>query len=146
MATSSKRSGFGRGLLETWHTGVGIGIAGVIPMILLSTVVGGQDLFPLFGLIPYAVAWGLLYAGLASIDQIRRLAAAPRTGAPMGVAYGFLVWWGPQIGKPFGEYVSVNGAMQAAAFGLVVGLLYAYSVTGSGGPEASVLAAGEQSG
>ncbi|PSP94487.1 hypothetical protein BRC84_04215 [Halobacteriales archaeon QS_1_68_44] len=146
MATSTRTDGVGRGLLETWHTGVGIGIAGVIPMILLSTVVGGQDLFPLFGLIPYAVVWGLLYAGLASIDRIRRLAADPRTGAPMGVAYGFLVWWGPQIGKPFGEYVSVNGAMQAAVFGLVVGFLYAYSVTGSGGSEASVLAAGEQSG
>ena len=146
MATSNKRSGFGRGLLETWHTGVGIGIAGVIPMILFSTVVGGQDLFPLFGLIPYAVAWGLLYAGLASVDRIRRLAAKPRTGAPMGVAYGFLVWWDPQVGKPLGEYVSVNGAVQAAAFGLVVGLLYAYSTRGSGGPEASVLAAGEQSG
>ena len=60
MATSNERNGFGRGLLETWHTGVGIGIAGVIPMIAFSVVVGGQDLFPLFGLIPYAVAWGLL--------------------------------------------------------------------------------------
>ena len=82
MATSTRTDGVGRGLLETWHTGVGIGIAGVIPMILFSTVVGGQDLFPLFGLIPYAVAWGLLYAGLASVDRIRRLAAAPRTAAP----------------------------------------------------------------
>ena len=76
----------------------------------------------------------------------RRLAAKPRTGLPLGVAYGFLVWWGPQVGKPLGEYVSVNAAMQAAAFGAVVGLLYAYSVTGPGGPETSVLAAGEQSG
>ena len=146
MATSTRTDGVGRGLLETWHTGVGIGIAGVIPMILFSTLVGGQDLFPLFGLIPYAVAWGLLYAGLASIDRVRRLAADPRTGAPMGVAYGFLVWWGPQVGKPLGEYMSVNGAVQAAAFGLVVGLLYAYSARGPGGPEASVLAASEQSG
>ena len=58
MATSNKRDEFGRGLPETWHTGVGIGIAGVIPMILFSTVVGGRDLFPLFGLISYAVLWG----------------------------------------------------------------------------------------
>jgi hypothetical protein len=115
-------------------------------MIVFSTVVGGQDLFPLFGMIPFAVAWGLLYAGLASVDRIRRLAAKPRTGLPLGVAYGFLVWWGPQVGKPLGEFVSVNAAIQAAAFGAVVGLLYAYSVTGPGGPETSVLAAGEQSG
>jgi len=146
MATSTSTDGVGRGILETWHTGVGVGIAGVIPMIVFSTVVGGQDLFPLFGMIPYAVAWGLLYAGLASVDRIRRLAAKPRTGLPLGVAYGFLVWWGPQVGKPLGEYVSVNAAIQAAAFGAVVGLLYAYSVTRPGGPETSVLAAGEQSG
>ena len=145
MATSNERNGFGRGLLETWHTGVGIGIAGVIPMIVFSVVVGGRDLFPLFGLIPYAVLWGLLYVGAASVARIERLAADPRTGAPMGVAYGFLVWWGPQVGKPLGEYVSVNAAVQAAAFGLVVGLLYACSTAAPGG-RASVLAAGEQSG
>ena len=145
MATSTSSDGVGRGLLETWHTGVGVGIAGVIPMIVFSTVVGGQDLFPLFGMIPFAVAWGLLYAGLASVDRIRRLAAKPRTGLPLGVAYGFLVWWGPQVGKPLGEYVSVNAAIQVAAFGAVVGLLYAYSVTGPGSPGASILAADEQS-
>ena len=145
MATSGRTDGVGRDVLEAWHTGVGIGIAGVIPMIAFSVVVGGQDLFPLFGLIPYAVLWGLLYAGAASVARLERLAANPRTGAPMGVAYGFLVWWGPQVGKPLGEYVSVNGAVQAVAFGLVVGLLYAYSARGPGG-QASVLAAGEQSG
>ena len=63
----------------------------------------------------------------------------------MGVAYGLLVWWGPQVGKPLGEYASVDGAVQAAAFGLVVGLLYTYSTTAPGG-RTSVLAAGEQSG
>ena len=40
MATSTSTDGVGRGLLETWHTGVGIGIAGVIPMIVFSTMVG----------------------------------------------------------------------------------------------------------
>ena len=114
-------------------------------MIAFSVAIGGQDLFPLFGPIPYAVLWGLLYAGVASVARIERLAADPRTGAPMGVAYGFLVWWGPQVGKPLGEYVSVDGAVQAAAFGLVVGLLYAYSTTAPSG-QTPVLAAGEQSG
>ena len=114
-------------------------------MIAFSVVVGGQDLFPLFGLIPYAVLWGLLYAGVASVARIERLAADPRTGAPMGVAYGFLVWWRPQVGKPLGEHVSVDGAVQATAFGLVVGLLYAYSTTAPSG-QTPVLAAGEQSG
>ena len=41
MATSTRTDDVSHGLLETWHTGVGIGIAGVIPMILFSTVVGG---------------------------------------------------------------------------------------------------------
>ena len=135
----------GRGVLEAWHTGVGVGVAGVIPMIAFSAVVGGQDLFPLFGLIPYAVLWGLLYAVVASVDRLKRVAANPRTGASMGVAYGFLVWWGPQVGKPLGEYASVDGAVQAAAFGLVVGLLYAYSTAAPSG-QTPVLAAGEQSG
>ena len=89
--------------------------------------------------------WGLLYVGVASVARIERLATDPRTGAPTGIAYGFLVWWGPQIGKPLGEYASVDGAVQVAAFGLVVGLLYAYSTTAPGG-QAPVLAAGEQSG
>ena len=145
MATSTSTDGVGRGLLETWHSGVGVGIAGVIPMIVFSTVVGGQDLFPLFGMIPYAVAWGLLYAGLALVARIRRVAATLRIGLPLGVAYGFLVWWSPQVGKPLGEYASVDGAVQAAVFGLVVGLLFAYSTAAPGG-RASVLAAGEQSG
>ena len=55
MAASRRTEGVGRGVVETWHTGVGIGVAGVIPMIAFSVVVGGQDLFSLFGLIPYAV-------------------------------------------------------------------------------------------
>ena len=60
MATSTETDDVSRGVLKAWHTGVGIGIADVTPMIAFSVVVGGQDLFPLFGLIPYAVAWGLL--------------------------------------------------------------------------------------
>ena len=58
MATSRRTDDVSRGVLETWHTGVGIGIAGLIPMIAFSAVVGGRDLFPLFGLIPHAVLWG----------------------------------------------------------------------------------------
>ena len=135
----------GRGVVEAWHTEVGIGIAGVVSMIAFSVAIGGQDLFPLFGLTPYVVFWGLLCAGVASVARIERPAADPRTGAPTGVAYGFLLWWRPQVGKPLGEYALVDGAVQIAAFGLVVGLPYAYSTTAPSG-QASVLAAGEQSG
>ncbi len=127
MATNTANPGLGAGLLDAWHTGAGLGIAGVIPMIAYSTVVGGKDLFPLFGLIPFAVLWGLLYVALTRIDRIDRAASRPATGAALGVVYGFLVWWGPQVGKPVGEYVSVDAAVHAAAFGLVVGLLYALS-------------------
>jgi hypothetical protein len=129
MATSTATRKYGRGIVDAWHTGVGIGIAGVIPMILFSVVVGGKDLFPLFGLIPYAVLWGLLYVAATRLNPVERLATDPRTGVPLGVAYGFLVWWGPQVGKPVGEYVSVEAAVQATVFGAVVGLVYAYSST-----------------
>lgn len=127
MATNTGTLALGRGVLDAWHTGVGIGIAGVIPMVLYSTTVGGKDLFPLFGLIPFAVVWGLLYVALTRIELVDRVASTPATGVPLGVVYGFLVWWGPQVGKPVGEYVSVGAAVHAAAFGAVVGLLYALS-------------------
>jgi len=132
MATSTGTEGVGRGILETWHTGVGIGIAGVIPMIAFNVLVGGKDLFPQFGLIPFAVLWGLMYVALTRIGPVERLASKPTTGTLLGVAFGFVVWWGPQMGKPIGEFVSVNAAVQAAAFGAVVGLLYALSTAGSG--------------
>ena len=94
---------------------------------------------------PLDFCFGPSLKGRRSVDRLKRVAANPRTGAPTGVAYGFLVWWGPQVGKPLGEYVSVNAAIQAAAFGAVVGLLYAYSVTRPGSPGASILTADEQS-
>jgi hypothetical protein len=137
MATSTKRHGIGSDFLDAWHTGVGIGIAGVIPMMAFSTVVGGKDLFPQFGLIPFAVFWGLLYVALTRIGPVERLAANLKTGVPLGVVYGFLVWWGPQAGKPVGEFVSVDAAVQVAAFGAVVGLLYALSTAGPGLVEGS---------
>jgi hypothetical protein len=45
----------------------------------------------------------------------------------LAVVYSFVVWWGPQVGKPIGEYITVNGAIQVALFGVVIGLVYAYS-------------------
>ena len=99
----------------------------MIPMILFSAVVGGKDLFPLFGLVPFAVLWGLVYAAGATVDRIEWLATDIRTAIPLGVVYGFVVWWGPQVGKPIGVYVTVNGAIQVALFGGVVGAVYAYS-------------------
>jgi len=88
----------------------------------------GNELFPAFGLVPFAVLWGVLYAGLASIDRIQRLAATPRTGVPLGVAYSALAWIGPQFGEPIGQGTfTVNGAVQVVLFGAVLGPVYAYS-------------------
>lgn len=126
MASALKREWLRRDLIGRWHVGVGIGIAGVIPMILFS-VLQGQELFPLFGLIPFAVVWGIIYAGIARIERISQLASTPQTGVLLGILYSFLVWWGPQVGKPIGEYITVNGAIQLVAFGIVLGLVYAHS-------------------
>jgi hypothetical protein len=120
------RDGLGGDLVGKWHTGVGTGIAGVIPIILFS-VWQGNELFPLLGLVPFAVLWGVVYAGVNTIDRLEELASTPRTGALLGVVYSFLVWWGPQVGKPIGEYITVNNAIQVALFGIVLGVVYAYS-------------------
>lgn len=127
MAAQTPKDDLGSRVIGTWHVGVGTGIAGVIPMILFNNFVLGKELFQLFGLIPFAVLWGLVYAAISEIDQIEQYATDPRTALPLGIIYGFVVWWGPQIGKPVGEYVSVNGAIQVVLFGIVVGLVYAYS-------------------
>jgi hypothetical protein len=127
MATATPIDSYGRAIVGKWEAGVGIGVAGVIPMIVFSSVLMGKELFPLFGLLPFAMLWGILYVGLATFDHVNPLAANPLTGVPLGVVYGFLVWWGPQVGKPVGEYVSVNGVVQVVLFGAIVGLLYAYS-------------------
>lgn len=127
MALDSPPNNHGQRVIGSWHIGVGTGIAGVIPMILYATLIQGKELFPLFGLIPFAVLWGLVYVGIASIDQLHQLANNLRTALPMGIIYGFAVWWGPQVGKPLGEYISMNSTIQVVLFGVVVGLLYAYS-------------------
>lgn len=97
-------------------------------MILYNLVWRGEDLFLLFGLLPYAMLWRLLYVAIASIDRIEQLASTTTTGVVMGILYSFLVWMGPQLGKPLGEGVfTVGGAMQVVAFGVVLGLVYACS-------------------
>ena len=128
MASTTSTADLRRRALGTWHIGVGAGIAGVIPMILYHSAWLGNELFPAFGLFPYAVLWGVIYAGLASTDRIARLATTPRTGVPLGLAYSVLVWVGPQAGKPIGQGAyTVDGAVQVVLFGTVLGLVYAYS-------------------
>lgn len=127
MASATAARDWIRLIVGTWNRGVGAGIAGVIPMILFNHLWLGKELFPLFGIIPFAVLWGVLYAGIATLDRIKQVATAPRTGIILGIIYGFLVWWGPQVGKPMKEYLTVNGAIQVVFFGVVLGLVYAYS-------------------
>jgi hypothetical protein len=126
MPSALARDGLGGVIVGKWHVGVGSGIAAVIPMILYS-VLQGQELFPLFGLIPFAVLWGTVYAGVATLDRVEQFVTEPGTGLLVGTVYSVLVWWGPQVGKPIGEYVSVGSAVQIVLFGVVLGLVYAYS-------------------
>jgi hypothetical protein len=126
MSSALAQDGLGGVIVGKWHVGVGSGIAAVIPMILYS-VVQGQELFPLFGLVPFAVLWGTVYAGIATFDRVERVATEPRTGVLVGTIYSVLVWWGPQVGKPIGEYITVNSAIQIVLFGVVLGLVYAHS-------------------
>lgn len=128
MAPKTGATDIGRVVVGTWQRGVGAGVAAVIPMITDNVVLGGKELFLQFGLIPFAVLWGVLYAGLARHDRVERLAARPLTGVGLGTAYSFLVWMGPQVGEPLGQGVfTVGGAVQVVTFGLVLGLVYAYS-------------------
>lgn len=56
------------------------------------------------------------------------MASTPTTGVVTGIFYSFFVWMGPQVGKPLGEGVfTVGGAIQVVMFGVVLGLIYAYS-------------------
>ena len=128
MAPTTSTVRLRRTMIGTWHTGAGVGTASVIPMILYDTVWLGNELFPAFGLVPFAVLWGVLYAGLASIDRLDRLAKTPRSGVALGIAYSALVWMGPQVGEPIGQGTfTVNGAVQVVLFGAVLGFVYAYS-------------------
>lgn len=128
MASQTASHGFHRSVIGKWHVGVGAGIAGVIPMVVFNMVVVGNDFPSLFGLLPFAVLWGLVYAGMASIDRVAPVAKEPVTGVGLGVTFGFLVWMGPQVGEPLGQGVfTVNGVIQIVLFGAVLGAVYAYS-------------------
>lgn len=128
MASETASQGLGRVIVGRWHTGVGAGIAGVIPMIVFNTFWVGNSFESLFSLLPFAVLWGVAYAGVASVGPLARLATAPPTGVGAGVVYSFVVWMGPQVGEPIGQGVfTVNGVVQIVLFGAVLGLVYAYS-------------------
>lgn len=128
MASTTSTADLRRRVVGTWYAGVGAGIAGVIPMIVFDAAVFGNELFLAFGLFPFALLWGLVYAGVASVDRIGRLAGTPRTGVPTGVAYSFLVWMGPQVGEPIGQGTfTLAGTFQVVVFGAVLGLVYAYA-------------------
>lgn len=128
MAPKTETPDLGRVIVGKWHTGVGAGIAGLAAMMAFNMVVVGNSFESLFGLLPFAVLWGVIYSGIASIEPIANLATAPRTGIPLGIVYGFVVWMGPQIGEPIGRGIfTVNGAVQIVVFGALLGATYAYS-------------------
>lgn len=128
MAASVTTADLPRIVVGKWQAGVGAGIAGVIPLIVYNHVWLGNELFLEFGLFPFAVLWGVVYSGVATLDRVRRYARDPRSGVIAGIAYSVLVWMGPQIGEPIGRGVfTVGGTLQVVTFGAVLGLVYAYS-------------------
>lgn len=80
---------------------------------------------------------GLGYAALAGVTPLRPYAAVPDTGAPLGLAYGLLLWvvalfavplalGGP--GLDIGTYgLTLQGLVSFALFGTVIGLVYGMS-------------------
>ncbi len=113
-------------LIRRWHTGVGAGIAAVMPMLMFNMLWVGNNFPSLFGLLPFAVLWGVVYAGITSIDHIDRYATDLRTAPLLGVGYSAIVWIGPQLGEPIGQGVfTPNGVLQVGLFGVTLGLIYA---------------------
>lgn len=128
MAVRSRDTTLGERLITRWHLGVGAGIAAVVPMVGANMLLVGTDVPSLFGLLPFAILWGLVYAGLTTIDRLHEIAADPQTGPWVGIGYSALVWMGPQLGEPIGQGTfTLNGTVQVVLFGLMLGVVYVLS-------------------
>lgn len=126
MAVRHSAPDVGARLVTRWHIGVGVGIAAVIPMVVANMLLTGNSFPSLFGLLPYAVLWGLVFVGITTVDRVHDHAADPRTGPLVGVGYSALVWIGPQLGEPIGGGVfTPNGVLQVVLFGVTLGWIYA---------------------
>lgn len=134
-----------------WLTGA---VAGVISAVLTALVLLGFDRSILVSGIPAVVdasglaagfavmggiglLAGLGYVALAQFTPLARYARVPDTGAPLGLAYGLLLWLVAALAVPLalgtpglevGTYgVTLQGVVSFALFGTVIGLVYGMS-------------------
>jgi hypothetical protein len=111
-----------------WLTGAVAGAVGAVVGSLVLYVTGSFDpsavgveaLGVLF--VPGAV-FGLLYAGIVGFGRLAALAATPRTGALLGLAYGFLFGLTTLVGGS----TDTSTLLAGVAFGCVIGVLFALS-------------------
>ncbi|PSP99869.1 hypothetical protein BRC94_06445 [Halobacteriales archaeon QS_5_70_17] len=111
-----------------WLTGAVAGAIGAVAGSLVLFAAGAFEVSELsvevLGVlfVPGA-AFGLVYAGIAGVDRIASLAADPRTGGAVGIAYGVLFWATTLTGGP----ATAGGLLSGLAFGGTIGVLYARS-------------------
>lgn len=111
-----------------WLTGA---VAGAVGAFAASIVLFATDAFELSELgieavgilfMPGAV-FGLLYAGLASIERLRSLTSEPQTGVVVGLLYGIAFSLTTLVGGSF----SVSSLLAGVTFGVTIGVVYAIS-------------------
>lgn len=111
-----------------WLTGASAGAVGAAIASGILIAMGATALAELTAgslgvlLVPGAV-FGLLYAAIASVPTVSRLATEPRTGFALGLGYGLLFW----VTTVVVGTVTASGLLASLAFGTVIGLLYAVS-------------------
>lgn len=128
MGAEPTTSGLERINAGKWLTGAGAGAVGAVAGSLVLFALGAFELADVtveaLGILvmPGAV-FGLVYAGIASIDAIAARATEPRTGVLVGLGYGGLFW----VTTIIGDSITASGLLAALTFGVVLGLLYAVS-------------------
>lgn len=128
MAGEPTAAGQGRTNGAKWLTGAGAGAAAAAMASVVLIGMGATEPSELtvgsIGvLLMPGAAFGLLYAGIASVPPITALATEPRTGVVVGVGYGILFW----VTTIVGGAITTSGLLASLAFGVVIGLLYAIS-------------------
>lgn len=138
--------------VHSWLTGliaglVAAGITGILIQFVINPEVLSEGIPSGFGTSGLLAGWvvflvlggllGLVYDGIARIDQLSGSAGRPGTGAYIGAGYGLVLWviaiivvpvWvGSGLGD-IGTYaVNLRGVLSFVLYGLIIGLVYGSS-------------------